>query len=67
MFSLASAYAIGLHLLDLLERLHSLGFVHNDLKLENMVVGNDDNNKIYLIDFGLSKSFRDSSNGDHIE
>lgn len=67
MFSKATAYAIGLQLLDLLERLHALGFVHNDLKLENLVVGNQDSNKIYLIDFGLAKSIINRQTGEFIE
>ena len=37
-----------------LKDLHSLGFVHNDLKLENVLIGNNDPSLIYLIDFGLS-------------
>jgi serine/threonine protein kinase len=42
-----------------------MGYVHNDLKLENIVVGKDDPNLIYLIDFGLSSSYLDS-NQEHI-
>ena len=37
--------------------LHSLGFVHNDLKLENILIGNKDPSIIYLIDFGLTCKF----------
>lgn len=33
---------------------HKTGFVHNDLKPENIVIGNKDPEKIYLIDFGLA-------------
>ena len=39
--------------------LHSTNIVHNDLKLENILVGREDSSKIYLIDFGLSKRFVD--------
>jgi serine/threonine protein kinase len=49
-----------------LKDLHSIGYVHNDLKLENLVVGNKDPNKIYLIDFGLASSFM-NADGTHIE
>ena len=45
-----------------LEKLHAIGRVHNDLKLQNILVG-DSNGKgldrITLIDFGLSSSFYD--------
>jgi serine/threonine protein kinase len=39
--------------------LHSLGFVHNDLKLENIVVGDKNNmglRNIRLIDFGYASA-----------
>jgi serine/threonine protein kinase len=45
--------------------MHSLGMCHNDLKPDNIVVGADDPDKIYLIDFGLVTYFMDD-NGQHI-
>lgn len=47
--------------------LHSLGYVHNDIKLENILIGHKDPSKIYLIDFGLSQSYIDRETGKHIE
>ena len=47
-------------MLDLLESLHSLNYVHGDLKYENFVIGRKDRSKIYIIDFGLAKQFRES-------
>lgn len=38
----------------ILRTLHRTGFMHNDLKLENIVVSKEDSAKICLIDFGLS-------------
>ena len=58
-----TCYEIALQLLDRLEALHSLNFVHNDLKFENIVIGNNDPEKIYLIDFGLTQTFVDESGG----
>ena len=43
---------------------HSLGQVHNDLKLENILISNKDPAKICLIDFGLSCAFLDDK-GNH--
>ena len=63
--SRATVYCITLQVLDRLEALHSLGFVHNDLKLENIVVGSVDLNKIYLIDFGLAKCYK-QEDGSHV-
>ena len=37
-------------LIDILAYIHTINIVHNDLKPENIIWG--DNNKIYLIDFG---------------
>lgn len=37
--------------------LHSIGYVHNDIKLENIIIGTKDPNVIYLIDFGLSQPY----------
>jgi serine/threonine protein kinase len=38
-----------------------LGYMHNDLKLENILIGHKDPNKIYLIDFGLAQKFLDEN------
>jgi serine/threonine protein kinase len=43
--------------LSRLKDLHSLGYVHNDIKLENILIGHKDPAKIYLIDFGLSQPY----------
>ena len=43
-----------------------MGYVHNDIKLENIVVGNQDYHKLFLIDFGLSRRFLDAD-GNHVK
>ena len=43
--------------MERLRDLHKLGYVHNDIKLENMVIGAKDPTVIYLIDFGMSVPF----------
>ena len=53
-----------LQLIDLIEKLHSINLVHNDLKLENIVVGVRDPAQLHLIDFGLTQSLVDE-NGKH--
>ena len=37
--------------------LHKMGFTHNDLKLDNILVGYKDPQMIYLIDFGLCSRY----------
>lgn len=46
--------------------MHSMGFVHNDLKLDNVLVGFKDPQNIYLIDFGLSCRYVEPD-GSHVE
>ena len=41
-------------MLDRIEAIHKIGYLHNDIKLENIVVGNHDPETAYLIDFGLA-------------
>lgn len=42
-----------------------MGFAHNDVKLENIVVGHEDSERVYLIDFGLSTPYL-TEKGEHI-
>jgi len=45
-----------------LERIHLKGVVHRDLKPENILLGLDEEyNKLYIVDFGISKIYRDSN------
>lgn len=45
-----------------LKELHDKGYVHRDLKPENILMGNQNNpHKIYIVDFGLSSTFKKGS------
>ncbi len=47
-------------LLKIIKQIHYKSVVHQDLKPENIIFGNgDDKRKLFLIDFGLSKIFKD--------
>ena len=47
--------------------MHDKDYIHRDLKPENCVIGLESNeNVIYLIDFGLSRKYRDSRTNEHI-
>jgi serine/threonine protein kinase len=53
--------------MERLRDLHCIGYVHNDIKLENILIGHKNTSKIYLIDFGLSQPYIDPLTGKHKE
>ena len=57
---------IGIQLLDRLEWIHSKDIIYRDIKPENFLLGINDPNVIYVIDFGLCKKYRSSKTGKHI-
>ncbi|OMJ86115.1 hypothetical protein SteCoe_12473 [Stentor coeruleus] len=60
--SLKSVLMIADQLLSRIQALHSYHYLHRDIKPENILIGRDNfTNLIYLIDFGLSKKFKDST------
>ena len=66
--------SIALQVIDMLEKLHFEGYLHNDLKPDNIVIGKRSGNnsndgpfrKLYLIDFGLTTRYLDNT-GEHIK
>lgn len=66
--SLKTTCLIALQGLGLLEYIHSLKIVHRDIKPNNLLMGiNEYSSRLYLIDFGLSRQYRDPYTGEHIE
>jgi len=73
-FSEKTVFQVGIQLLDQIKMIHEAGYTYNDLKLDNVLVGDaldlpdqkDSLHKLRIIDFGLSKKYRDQ-NGKHIE
>jgi len=50
-------------LLTRLESLHNIGYIHGDIKPDNIVVKEDKSfEKLSLIDFGLSQQFGKKAN-----
>ncbi len=51
---------IGLQVIDRLEAMHKIGYLHRDVKPDNLVIGFQEKNKyIYLIDLGLAKKIEE--------
>lgn len=44
--------SLGIELINLVETLHSLGYIHCDIKLDNIMF--DDHYRLHLIDFGCA-------------
>ena len=57
---------IGIQIIDRLEWIHSKNIIYRDVKPENFLIGINDPNIIYIIDFGLCKKYRSSKTGKHI-
>jgi casein kinase 1, epsilon len=49
---------LGIQMIERIEAVHSTGIIHRDIKPDNFLIGNYDNrNMLYLIDFGLAKTY----------
>jgi len=57
--SLKDTLCIGIQVIQILENLHNQGIIHRDMKPENILMENQTINKLYLIDFGLSRYYID--------
>ena len=67
-FTLKSVLMLAEQMINAVQYIHSRHFIHRDIKPDNFVIGREnDSNKLYLIDFGLAKRFRDPKTLQHIE
>ena len=65
-FDLNTISNIAVQILYRLENLHSLGWLHQDIKPENILVDNVKGKKLFLVDFGTSGRWADSDIKHHI-
>jgi serine/threonine protein kinase len=66
-FDIGTVCHIGMQMLKRVKELHGERIIHRDIKPENFLIGITDatKNKIFVIDFGVSKWYK-SSSGSHI-
>ena len=61
-FSLKTVCLLADQMLEIIENVHKKAFIHRDIKPANFLMGIAENfNKLYLIDFGLSKMYMDKN------
>ncbi|ONK61371.1 uncharacterized protein A4U43_C08F29200 [Asparagus officinalis] len=67
-FEMVSCIAV--ESISILEKMHSKGYVHGDVKPENFLLGQPSTpqeKKLYLVDLGLATKWKDTASGQHIE
>ncbi|XP_076360569.1 serine/threonine-protein kinase VRK1-like isoform X1 [Tachypleus tridentatus] len=68
MFPEKTVYTLGIRILDILEYIHSFGYIHADVKASNLLLGygKGRENQVYLVDYGLACRYN-NSDGTHKE
>ena len=66
-FTISTVCLIALQVLNRIENIHKHHYLHRDIKPENFLIGiHEKSNIIYLIDFGLSKRYKNPKTHQHI-
>ncbi|KAL0447437.1 UNVERIFIED_CONTAM: Casein kinase-like protein HD16 [Sesamum latifolium] len=68
--SLEMVACIAIEAISILEKLHSRGYVHGDVKPENFLLGppgTPDEKKLFLVDLGLATRWSEASTGLHVD
>ena len=66
-FTMKTVLMLADQMISRIEYVHNKNFIHRDIKPDNFLMGVGKScNKVYLIDFGLAKKYRDSRTYQHI-
>ncbi|KAJ9692272.1 hypothetical protein PVL29_011369 [Vitis rotundifolia] len=68
--SIEMVACIAIEAISILEKMHSRGYVHGDVKPENFLLGppgTPDEKKLFLVDLGLATRWRESTTGLHVD
>ena len=65
-FALEDICLIAIQVIERIQFVHSRFIIHRDIKPDNFLIGQDDPNIIYIVDFGLSKKYRSSATKRHV-
>ncbi|KAL5786275.1 hypothetical protein ACOSQ2_008667 [Xanthoceras sorbifolium] len=68
--SIEMVACIAIEAISILEKMHSRGYVHGDVKPENFLLGppgTPDDKRLFLVDLGLATRWRDNATGQHVE
>ncbi|KAL3274419.1 hypothetical protein HHI36_015809 [Cryptolaemus montrouzieri] len=59
-FPVTTVFKLGVQILDVIEFIHSRGYVHADIKGANILIGSskDTQSQTYLVDFGLATKYQ---------
>ena len=66
-FSLSTSVKLLVQVIDVVQKLHDTGYVHNDIKPENLVVSLRHPSQIIMIDLGFATRYLDAATGSHIQ
>ncbi|CAL5429223.1 unnamed protein product [Camellia sinensis] len=70
MSSIDMVICIAIEAISILEKMHSRGYVHGDVKPENILLGlpgTPDEKKLFIVDLGCASRWRDSLTGLHVD